>query len=121
MGVRKMAVPTPCDCKWDVGGVGRLLSHLAEDEVVWVVMEEKLKGDGDNWAVGIPEVENILCEADDSITDHVAVLIGCGFIAVSRAIGGECCVGSGEFRRTSSSWARPWSWVRSIEGMCRKL
>ena len=76
MGVRKMAAPTPCDRKWDVGGVGRLWSHLAEDEAVWVLMEESLKGDGDNWVVGIPEVETIMCEADDSITDHVAVLIG---------------------------------------------
>ena len=76
MGVRKMAVPTPCDCKWAVGCIERLLLHLAKDEIVWLLMEEKLKGDGDNWTVGIPEVETILCEADDSITDHVAVLIG---------------------------------------------
>ena len=76
MGVREMALPIHGDDKWAVGCIGRLLSHLAQDEAVGVLIEEKLKGDGDNWAVGIPEVETILCEADDSITDHVAVLIG---------------------------------------------
>ena len=37
----------------------------------------------------------------------------------SRARGGACCMGSGELRRTSSSRARPWSWVRRRDGMCR--
>ena len=37
----------------------------------------------------------------------------------SRDRGGAFYIGSGELRRTSSSHALPWSWVRSRDGMCR--